>query len=138
MLGESARVASKCLGVKLGVLEPDAAADLILTSYRPATLLTAENLASHFLFAMGSEYVRDVMVAGWWLMRKGHVVTCNEAAVRFGGYRAKVVGGGPGGAMLTGGAPGGPAMGGPICIAAAGAGAWPGSTTTRVPTLTRL
>jgi putative selenium metabolism protein SsnA len=82
MLGESARVASKCLGIKLGVLEPGAAADLVLTNYRPATPLTAENLAGHFLFAMGPEYVRDVMVAGWWIMRKNHIVTCDEAATR--------------------------------------------------------
>jgi cytosine/adenosine deaminase-related metal-dependent hydrolase len=82
MLGHSVRFASKCLGVKLGVLEPGAAADLVLTNYRPATPLTADNLAGHFLFAMGPEFVRDVMVAGWWLLRKGHVVTCDEAAVR--------------------------------------------------------
>jgi putative selenium metabolism protein SsnA len=82
MLGQSARFASKCLGVKLGVLEPGAAADLVLTNYRPATPLMSENLAGHFLFAMGPEYVRDVMIAGWWVMRKGHVVTCDEAEVR--------------------------------------------------------
>ncbi len=82
MLGQSARFASKCLGVKLGVLEPGAAADLVLTNYRPATPLTADNLAGHFLFAMGPEFVRDVMIAGWWVMRKGHVVTCDEAAIR--------------------------------------------------------
>ena len=82
MLGQSARVASKCLDTKLGVLEPGAAADLVLTSYRPATPLTAENLAGHFLFAMGPEFVRDVMIDGWWIMRKGHIVTCDEAAIR--------------------------------------------------------
>ena len=82
MLAQSARFASQRLGARLGVLEVGAAADLVLTSYRPATPLTAENLASHFLFAMGPEYVRDVMVDGWWLMRKGHVVTFDEQAVR--------------------------------------------------------
>jgi cytosine/adenosine deaminase-related metal-dependent hydrolase len=82
MLGQSARFASNCLGVKLGVLEVGAAADLVLTSYRPATLMTADNLAGHFLFAMGPEFVRDVMIAGWWVMRKGHVVTCDERAIR--------------------------------------------------------
>ena len=82
LLGQSARFASQCLGVKLGVLEPGAAADLVLTNYRPATPLTADNLAGHFLFAMGPEFVRDVMVAGWWLLRKGHVVTCDEPALR--------------------------------------------------------
>jgi cytosine/adenosine deaminase-related metal-dependent hydrolase len=82
MLGQSARVASQCLGVTLGVLETGAAGDLVLTNYRPATPMTAENLAGHFLFAMGPEFVRDVMIGGWWAMRKGHVVTCDEQAVR--------------------------------------------------------
>jgi putative selenium metabolism protein SsnA len=82
MLGQSARFASRCLGAKLGVLEAGAAADLVLTNYRPATPLTSENLAGHFLFAMGPEFVRDVMIGGWWLMRKGHVVTCDEKAIR--------------------------------------------------------
>lgn len=82
MLGQSARFASKCLDIKLGVLEPGAAADLVLTNYRPATPLTAENLAGHFLYALGPEFVRDVMVAGWWVMRKGHIVTCDEPVLR--------------------------------------------------------
>jgi cytosine/adenosine deaminase-related metal-dependent hydrolase len=82
MLGESARFASQALGVKLGVLAPNAAADLVLTNYRPATPLTADNLAGHVLFAMGPEFVRDVMIDGWWVLRNGHVVTCDEAAAR--------------------------------------------------------
>jgi cytosine/adenosine deaminase-related metal-dependent hydrolase len=82
MLGESARTASKCLGVKLGALEAGAAADLVLTNYRPATPMTAGNLAGHFLFAMGPEFVRDVMIGGWWVMRKGHIVTCDDPAAR--------------------------------------------------------
>jgi putative selenium metabolism protein SsnA len=82
MLVQSARFASKCLGVKLGVLEPGAAGDLVLTNYRPATPMTAENLAGHFLFAMGPEFVRDVMIGGWWVMRKAHFVTCDEQAIR--------------------------------------------------------
>jgi cytosine/adenosine deaminase-related metal-dependent hydrolase len=82
MLRQSARTASQCLGVKLGVLEAGAAADLVLTSYHPATPLTANNLAGHFLFAMGPEFVRDVMIGGWWVMRKGHIVTCDESSIR--------------------------------------------------------
>jgi cytosine/adenosine deaminase-related metal-dependent hydrolase len=82
MLGQSARFASQCLGTKLGVLEKGAAADLVLTNYRPATPLSSGNLAGHLLFAMGPEFVRDVMVGGWWLMRKGHAVTCDEATMR--------------------------------------------------------
>jgi putative selenium metabolism protein SsnA len=82
MLGESARLASRSLGVKLGVLEVGAAADLVLTNYRPAAPLSSDNVAGHFDFAMGPECVRDVMIDGWWVLRNGHVVTCDEARER--------------------------------------------------------
>jgi putative selenium metabolism protein SsnA len=82
MLGVSASYASQALGVKLGVLEVGAAADLVLMSYRPATPLETDNLAGHLFFAMGPEYVRDVMIDGWWVLRGGHVVTCDEPAAR--------------------------------------------------------
>jgi putative selenium metabolism protein SsnA len=82
MLAKSARLASNCLGVKLGVLEPGAAADLVLTDYRPATPLAAESLAAHFLFAMGPEFVRSVMIAGRWCLKDRIVATCDEAAIR--------------------------------------------------------
>jgi putative selenium metabolism protein SsnA len=82
MLGLSARIASGFLGVKLGVLESGAAADLVLTTYRPATPLSAECLPGHFLFAMGPEFVRDVMVAGKWRLRHGQAVSCDETAIR--------------------------------------------------------
>lgn len=82
MVGESARFASRVLGVKLGVLEVGAAADLVLTNYRPATPLTSDNLAGHMIFAIGPEYVRDVMIDGWWVLRNGHFVTCDEPQER--------------------------------------------------------
>jgi len=82
MLGQSARFASKALGVRLGVLEIGAASDLVLTDYRPATPLTSENLACHLVFAMGPEHVRDVMIDGRWVLRNDHVVTCDEARER--------------------------------------------------------
>jgi putative selenium metabolism protein SsnA len=82
MLGAAARRASASLGVRLGVLEVGAAADLVLTNYRPATPLAADNLAGHFLFGMGPQHVRDVMIDGWWTMRGGKIVTFDEPAAR--------------------------------------------------------
>ncbi len=82
MLSQSARFASKCLGVTLGVLEAGAAADLVVTDYRPATPLTAENLAGHLLFAMGPEFVRHVMIGGRWCLKDRLVVACDEPAIR--------------------------------------------------------
>src|SRR3990172_4636652 len=75
MLGESARYASRALGVPLGVLEIGAAADLVLTNYRPATPLSADNLPGHLIYAMGPEFVRDVMIDGWWVLRNGPTLT---------------------------------------------------------------
>lgn len=84
MIGESARFVSRCLGVKLGVLEVGAEADLVLTRYVPATPLCADNLAGHFIYAMGPEFVSDVMIAGDWQLREGIVVSCDESAARAG------------------------------------------------------
>ncbi len=82
MLAESARFASRCLGIQLGKLEIGAAADLVLTDYCPATPLSSVNLAGHFIFAMGPEYVRDVMIGGKWCLRDRQVVSCSETEFR--------------------------------------------------------
>jgi putative selenium metabolism protein SsnA len=81
-LAESARRASRALGVTLGKLEVGAAADLVLTNYVPATPLTSDNLAGHFLFSMGPEFIRHVMIDGKWCLRDGQVVSCDEGALR--------------------------------------------------------
>ena len=81
-LSESARLASRALGITLGSLEVGAAADLVLTDYRPATPLTNDNVAGHFLFAMGAEFVRDVIIDGRWCLRAGEVVSCDEVSLR--------------------------------------------------------
>ena len=82
MLASSARFASRQLGVSLGLLRQGAAADLVLTDYVPATPLSANNLADHFLYAMSSECVRDVMINGQWKMRQRYITACNEIDVR--------------------------------------------------------
>jgi putative selenium metabolism protein SsnA len=82
MLATSARRASAALGVTLGRLAVDAAADIVVTSYRPATTLTGENLAGHFLFAMGPQHVTHVMIGGRWVLRDHQIVCCNESEVR--------------------------------------------------------
>jgi putative selenium metabolism protein SsnA len=82
MLANSARRASMALGVMLGQLAPDAAADVVITDYRPATPLTSDNLPGHFIYAMGVHHVKDVLVAGRWVMRDQVIRTCDEAATR--------------------------------------------------------
>ena len=87
LLAESAKLASRALGVTLGRLDVGGAADLVLTNYRPATPLTCENLAGHFLFALGSEFIRHVMIDGRWCLRDGEVTSCDEAAIRANSVR---------------------------------------------------
>ncbi|MEP0847284.1 MAG: amidohydrolase family protein [Phycisphaerae bacterium] len=88
MLAAGARRASVSLGVTLGKLEPDAAADVVITDYVPATPLTAENLSGHFLFGLSSRHVRDVIVDGAWRMRDRECVGLDEHAVRADAQRA--------------------------------------------------
>ncbi|MBX3727681.1 MAG: amidohydrolase family protein [Candidatus Sumerlaeia bacterium] len=82
MLGNGARRASESLGVRLGVLEAGAAADVVVTDYVPATPLVSRSVGGHLLFAMGSRQVRDVLVGGEWALRDRRAVRCDEAASR--------------------------------------------------------
>jgi len=66
MFAQSARVAGAALGCTLGRLAPGAAADIVITDYVPATPLRSDNAAAHFLFALGPQHVRDVLIAGQW------------------------------------------------------------------------
>ena len=82
MLAASARRASQALGVTLGKLEVGAAADIVITDYLPPTPLTADNFAGHFIFGLGPQHVRDVIVNGSWLLRGREIRSCDEVEVR--------------------------------------------------------
>jgi len=81
LLDGSARFASQCLGVTLGQLVEGAEADLVVTNYRPHTPLRSDNLTGHVVYAMGPEYVRDVMIAGHWCLRGGDIVSCDAISI---------------------------------------------------------
>lgn len=78
MLAANARRASQSLGATVGRLEPGAEADIIITDYAPATPLNSDNVAGHFIFAMSSRHVRDVLVAGEWKLRDRRVQALDE------------------------------------------------------------
>jgi len=65
----------------LGTLEPGAPADLIVLEYRVPTPLTAANAAGHFLFGLTAAAVRDVMVAGQWVVRNRRHQLVDEDAL---------------------------------------------------------
>ena len=82
MLACAAHVAGKALGSKLGRLTPDAAADVVVTDYRPATPLTSENAAAHLIFALGAQHVRDVLIDGQWALKDRSVVKLDAEVAR--------------------------------------------------------
>lgn len=64
-----------------GTLETGAPADLVVLDYRPPTPVMAGNLAGHVLYGLGAAQVRDVMVAGRWIVRDRRHVLIDEAEV---------------------------------------------------------
>lgn len=69
MLAHAAQTAGSRLRVRLGVLEPGAAADVVVTDYVPPTPLDSGNAPAHLIFALGAHHVRDVLIAGDWALR---------------------------------------------------------------------
>ena len=75
-----ARLAGGLLGEpRLGSLAGGAPADLIVLEYHPPTPLDAANLAGHLIFGMQAAHVRDVMVAGRWIVRNRRHELVDEA-----------------------------------------------------------
>jgi putative selenium metabolism protein SsnA len=68
----------------LGTLAVGAPADLVVLDYQPPSPLEAGNLGAHYLFGLGPAYVRDVMVAGRWIVRerRHQLVDTDELAAR--------------------------------------------------------
>lgn len=82
MLTHSARVAGNVLGCRLGALSPGGAADLIVTDYIPATPLMEDNVPAHFLFALGAQHVRSVLINGQWRLKERIITGVDEATIR--------------------------------------------------------
>lgn len=88
----SARVAGDAFGEPLlGTLQPGAPADLLVLEYDPPTPLDDGNLPSHWVHALTSRHVRDVMVGGEWAVTRRQLARadpkeltamCNQAARR--------------------------------------------------------
>lgn len=82
LLARGADLMSQYYPVRIGSLEPGSAADLVVLEYDPPTPLTSDNLAWHWMFAFNAAMVRDVMVAGRWVIRDREFVTIDEEKVR--------------------------------------------------------
>ena len=88
-LAESARVAARAFGEPLlGTLEPGAPADLLVLDYPPPAALDGDTLAGHWVFGLGARHVRDVMVAGEWVVRDRRLTRADQAELAAGARAA--------------------------------------------------
>jgi cytosine/adenosine deaminase-related metal-dependent hydrolase len=74
LLAGSQRLADLALGKRPG--------DWIVLDYEPPTPLTAENVAGHVLFGLGTRHVRDVVVNGEVVVRDRQSVRVDAARIR--------------------------------------------------------
>src|SRR4029077_8829194 len=65
----------------LGRVEPGAPADLVVLDYEPPAPLAADGLTGHWLFALGSRHVRDVLVAGEVVVRERRTTRVDQDKV---------------------------------------------------------
>jgi putative selenium metabolism protein SsnA len=69
-------------GAPLGMIQPGAYADLIFVDYKPATPLTAENMAGHFVFGLNESMITTTIVAGKVLMKDRQLLTLDEDEIK--------------------------------------------------------
>lgn len=79
LVRNNAAYASKLFGVKLGVIEPGAAADIVMVEHYPFTPINTDNWYGHFLFGIQPSRVTHTMCNGKLLMAEGQVLTIDLA-----------------------------------------------------------
>jgi putative selenium metabolism protein SsnA len=77
----NARIGARYFEKPLGVLEPGAAADVIVMDYKPFTPFSDANVDGHMLFGMTGRQCRVTVVGGRVLMRDGELCGVDEAAI---------------------------------------------------------
>ncbi len=65
----------------LGIIEPGAAADIIVLDYDPATPLNAGSFWGHTLFGLSGAPVKTTLVGGKVLMHEGHLLGLDEEKI---------------------------------------------------------
>jgi len=81
LFGNNAKIGGRFFDTKLGVLEPGAAADIIVLDYDPPTPMTAGNIDSHILFGMSGRSVSATIINGEVKMKERRLVDADETEV---------------------------------------------------------
>ena len=69
---------------RLGKIETGAPADLVVLDYAPPAPLNADSFPGHWVFGLGSRSVRDVMVAGEWVVLDRRLTRVDEQELAAG------------------------------------------------------
>jgi putative selenium metabolism protein SsnA len=78
-LAEGARLAGRIFGEPLlGALQPGAPADLVVLDYAAPAPVREGSFAGHWVFGLSSRNVRDVMVAGEWVVADRRLVRADQ------------------------------------------------------------
>jgi putative selenium metabolism protein SsnA len=78
-LAEGARLVGRAFGEPLlGVLEPGAPADLVVLDYAAPAPVREGSFGGHWIFGLSSRLVRDVMVAGEWVVTDGRLCRVDQ------------------------------------------------------------
>jgi len=60
----NAAIAARSFDTKIGVIEPGAAADIVVSDYKPHTPLSADNIDGHILFGMSGRSIVTTVING--------------------------------------------------------------------------
>jgi putative selenium metabolism protein SsnA len=82
MIAGGHRLAAVLFGLPFGKLDAGGPADLVVLDYPSPTPVYTENLAAHLVFGVDRSHVRDVMVAGRWVVRNHKIVAVDVGALR--------------------------------------------------------
>ena len=78
---QNSALASSQFGQPIGVIEPDAQADIIFVDYKPFTPVNPGNLPWHILFGMQHSMVKTTIVAGKIIVENGEFINIDEEKI---------------------------------------------------------
>jgi len=68
-------------GLKIGKVEKDYAADLIIVDYKPFTEMNKDNFPWHVVFGFQDGMITDTIVQGRFVMRDKKIIGIDESAI---------------------------------------------------------